>query len=646
VSAEPGQNDGLHPLLSRQLRRLRLDEQTPPTPAQQSGWKSLLGRVSTAYGDADRERYTLERSIDVTSTEMAELYEQLGRREAAVRAIVDNAAEAILTVEDGGLITSFNPAAEQMYGWSEAQILGQRLSVLVPGHLWIPIDGAPGASAVVEGVCRRRDASTLPVLASVGFQQAEHGTIATVIVRDISERKTFEAKLAHQAGHDALTGLPTRALFGELLQEALASAQRRGTELAVLFCDLNRFKMINDSLGHEAGDNVLIAAAGRLRAAVRAGDTVARLSGDEFVIVCEDVGDSPGAEKIAARIHTEFARPLHLNGRRIHLSCSVGIAYGSGRSSDEVLRNADMAMYRAKKAGAGLSAVFDDALHSWASHRLDIENGLRRALERGELRLHYQPIVRTGDGVVEYVEALVRWYRPGHGLVSPADFLPIAEEAGLIRRIDEWVLSLACAEAVGWSTPVPIAVNFSPMMFAQPGAADLVAATLAESGLPPERLAIEVPETLLGESMPVAAEMLTAIRALGVGIHLDDFGAQYSSLGRLRDLKLDMLKIDRTFIAKIDDPTNRAIVQAVIGLAHALGLRTVAEGVETVEQLRELQSAGCDFVQGYLFARPLIPQRVPEFIMQAARPRAARPAVVERTSARTPAHKPVGRVLR
>jgi EAL domain-containing protein (putative c-di-GMP-specific phosphodiesterase class I) len=211
----------------------------------------------------------------------------------------------------------------------------------------------------------------------------------------------------------------------------------------------------------------------------------------------------------------------------------------------------------------------------------------------------------------------VRWYRPGHGLVPPAEFLEIAEEAGLIRQIDEWVLTLACAQAARWNIPVPIAVNFSAMMFAQPGAADLVAAALADSGLPPERLAIEIPETLLGQSLPIAAETLIAIRGLGVGIHLDDFGEKYSSLGRLRNFKLDVLKIDRTFIDKIEDPTNRAIVQAVVDLAHALGLTTVAEGVETAEQLAELRIIGCDLVQGYLIARPLTPHRMQQFVEQA-----------------------------
>jgi diguanylate cyclase (GGDEF)-like protein/PAS domain S-box-containing protein len=611
----------LHPLLSRQLRRLRLAEQV--TPADEAAWRSLLDRVSIAYADADRELYTLERSVDVTSAEMEELYEQLRRREAAVRAIVDHAAEAILTVEDDGVITSFNPAAEQMYGWTSTEILGRSLSVLVPAGQELPIDGPPGESAAVEGVGLHRDGSTFPVLASIGFRKVDDRTIATVIVRDISERKTFEAKLEYQAGHDSLTGLPNRALFGELLQRALVSAERRGTELAVLFCDLNRFKIINDSLGHEAGDHVLIAAASRFRAAVRAGDTVARLSGDEFVILCEDVGRGKDVETVAQRIHHNFAMPVHLGRQRVHVSCSVGIAYGSGRTSEEVLRNADLAMYRAKRAGVGESAVFDDALHLWAAHRLDIENGLRRALQRGELRLHYQPIVRTDDGSVERVEALVRWYRPGHGLVPPAEFLEIAEEAGLIRQIDEWVLTLACAQAAQWSIPVPIAVNFSAMMFAHPGAGELVAAALAGSGLPPSRLAIEIPETLLGQNLPIAAEALTGIRALGVGVHLDDFGAKYSSLGRLRNFELDVLKIDRTFIDRLDDPTNRAIVHAVVGLAHALGLTTVAEGVETPAQLVELRAIGCDFVQGYLVARPLTPQRMQEFVERAGLPRTA-----------------------
>ncbi|MCO8275576.1 bifunctional diguanylate cyclase/phosphodiesterase [Actinoplanes sp. TRM 88003] len=423
---------------------------------------------------------------------------------------------------------------------------------------------------------------------------------------------------SHQAGHDSLTGLPNRAQFGELLDAALASARIRGTEIAVLFCDLNRFKVINDSLGHQAGDDVLITAARRLRAAVRSGDTVARLSGDEFVILCEDVDRGRCADDIAERIHHNFTSPVHLGDQRVHASCSVGIAYGSSHTAGEMLRNADMAMYRAKRSEIGASAVFDEALHGWAARRLDVENGLRQALRRGELRLHYQPIVRAGDGFVERMEALVRWHRPGHGVLGPAEFLEIAGEAGLMPQVDRWVLRLACAQAAQWQTPVPIAVNLSPIMFAQPGTADLVTAALAESGLPAHRLAIEIPETLLGNDRPIVTETLKAIRAFGVEVHLDDFGAQYSSLARLRDFKIDVLKIDRSFVANIDDPTNRAIVRAVAGLARSLGIRTVAEGVETDEQLRELQDAQCDFVQGYLIARPMTGQWATDFAARGA----------------------------
>jgi diguanylate cyclase (GGDEF)-like protein/PAS domain S-box-containing protein len=603
---------GMHPLLARQLRRLGLNPRTA------GDWTALLHRVSAAYADADLERRILEQSIEVTSDEMTSLYDQLQLRESAVRAIVEAAAEAIISVENDMIITSFNPAAVTMFGWTADEVIGRHVSMLLPAGGTLPvIDDESGAPVTAELTLKHRDGTTFPGLTSIGFRRAGEKIAATLIVRDISERKTFEAELAYQAGHDALTGLPNRAKFHSLLGAALDEAADCDTDVAVLFCDLNRFKIINDSLGHEVGDKVLIEVAARLQSAVRGGDVVARLSGDEFVILCHDVTDISVALKVAERIHTQFAPPMNINGQRIFPSTSVGIAAGAGHTSDEVLRNADMAMYQAKRSGPGNTAVYDDALHEWASHRLDLENGLRRGLKRGELRLHYQPIVRAADGTVERVEALVRWYRPGKGHVSPAEFLAVAAEAGLIRQIDEWVLQLATAQAAQWRIPVPVSINFSSFMFETPGAADLIAAALSTSGLPANRLAIEIPESLMGQSAPTAADSIKEIRALGVHIHLDDFGAAYSTLGRLRDFDLDVIKIDQSFVRSIGDPTSHAIIAAVVGLAHALGLHTVAEGVETREQLDELVRIGCDYIQGYLTAQPLTSQDMQTFVESA-----------------------------
>jgi diguanylate cyclase (GGDEF)-like protein/PAS domain S-box-containing protein len=599
--------DGLHPLLHRQLARLGLSADCFPENGA-SGlrqWRQLLGRISLAYTDADNDRYTLERSIDVSSHEMAELHDELRTRAAFTRAIIESAGDAIITTDANRVITSFNPAAERLFGWTSNEACGQSAYILLKEGERERLDSAGGTTSM-ELHARHRDGTDLHLLTSLSVSMADTSVPVTMVTRDISAQKTFEERLRHQAGHDALTGLPNRARFHELLDAELSRARWAGGDLALLFCDLDRFKLINDSLGHSVGDAVLVNAASRFRAAIRPGDLVARLSGDEFVVLCPNVMGTTEARLIAESIVAAFSVPFQLGDHDVVASVSVGVVAGdTSISGEELLRKSDLAMYSAKRGGRSRVHVYEAGMVSTVASRMEIENGLRAALRDGGLLLHYQPIVSTGDGVVRKVEALVRWERPGYGVVPPATFLPIANEAGLAPAVDQWVLETACGEAASWRSDVTVSVNLSERLLSQPGVVDLVTGVLARSALQAQRLGIEVTERLLGADMPQAVGALRQLQSLGVGVYLDDFGTEYSSLARLRQLDFDVLKIDRSFVVDLADPSSRIIVESVIRMASALGLETVAEGVETQEQYDTLAALGCDAIQGYLLAEPM-----------------------------------------
>jgi diguanylate cyclase (GGDEF)-like protein/PAS domain S-box-containing protein len=427
------------------------------------------------------------------------------------------------------------------------------------------------------------------------------------------ERKTFEDRLAYQAQHDPLTGLPNRVLFVEFLTLALARSQRRQTTSAVLFLDLDRFKNVNDSLGHDAGDELMKQLSTRLCAAVRPGDTVARFGGDEFTVLCDDLSLTGAREQaidVAQRLLEVIEAPIQLAGEDQHLSASIGIAIaGHGDSPETLLRDADAAMYRAKADGKGRWACFDEAMRSSARSRLETENALHRALERKELRIFFQPIIGLTDGACSGAEALVRWQHPERGLVAPDAFIDLAEETGLIVPIGQWVLEESCRQLMEWrangqvSEEFTIAVNLSARQLAQSDLVAQVAAALKRTGAPPGRICLEITESVLMAETTIDA--IHALRALGVRLSIDDFGTGYSSLGYLRRFPVDSVKVDRSFVNGLGvEAEDTAIVTAVVGLGHALGLSVVAEGVETELQLRQLCDLGCDRAQGFLFAPP------------------------------------------
>jgi diguanylate cyclase (GGDEF)-like protein/PAS domain S-box-containing protein len=427
--------------------------------------------------------------------------------------------------------------------------------------------------------------------------RAADGALVAVS-RDVTERRQSELEMAHRALHDALTGLPNRALFRDRLALALRRRMRRGTgTVAVFFLDVDGFKLVNDSLGHDSGDKLLLELAGRLESAVRPEDTVARLGGDEFTVLCEDVAGELEAVAIAQRIVDLFETPFTVTGSEVYVSTSVGVALSSGRTgvrAEALIRDADAAMYRAKDKGKARFELFDATLRAHAVRRLELETALRRAVRRDELRLHFQPQIDLATGAIARYEALVRWEHPDHGLLAPAAFLPAAEETGLVVALGAHVLRKACRQAAHGG--VDIAVNLAARHVSHPDVVAHVTAALDAAALAPESLTLEIPEAALG---PDTAEALRTLAALGVRLALDDFGTGISALAHLRSGPVEVVKLDGALVAG-----DAGVLAAVVQLAHALGLETVAEGVETREQLGALESLGCERAQGYLLGEP------------------------------------------
>jgi diguanylate cyclase (GGDEF)-like protein len=433
------------------------------------------------------------------------------------------------------------------------------------------------------------------------------GTVLGLLQASNETNRRGVAQIARLAHYDPLTDLPNRVLFQKSLSEALARRSRKGDQLAVHFIDLDRFKTVNDTLGHPLGDALLREAAERLRNCVRDGDTVARLGGDEFAVVQTGLSDMAGATRLAGRVVEAMAAPFELQGHQVVIGASVGVAAApsDGEDADELLKKADMALYRAKADGRGAFHFFERAMDEQLQARRALELDLRRALADGEFELYYQPLYHLDDERVTGCEALLRWRHPERGMVSPADFIPLAEEIGLIMPLGEWVLRHACAEAANWPAHVRLAVNLSPAQFRDRGLVRTVVSALAASGLPAQRLELEITESVLLQDSVANMSMLHDLKALGVRISMDDFGTGYSSLSYLRSFPFDKIKIDQTFVRDIlDDSDAMAIIKAVLDLGASMGIVTTAEGVETLEQMNALRGQGCAEIQGYFISRP------------------------------------------
>jgi diguanylate cyclase (GGDEF)-like protein/PAS domain S-box-containing protein len=598
------------------------------------------------------------RSSARRALEMTRLDNKLQRARDALRQSEERYALAALAANDGlwdwDLVRDrcdFSPRWRTMLGLEKTPLLPLAREWLDRVH---PDDTAR-LRADLEAVL----AGTSPRLESEHRLRHADGTWRWVLVRalalregharpsrlagsmtDISARKRAEDELRRAAMHDALTGLVNRAYFLESLERAVARVQRRPDQtIALLFLDLDRFKQINDGLGHLAGDRLLASIARRLHGCVRPGDVLARLGGDEFAVLLDDLKDATDATRIADRMQEVLHAPLKTETSEVVVTASIGIAFGGAdlEGHEELLRDADLAMYRAKASGKARYEVFDTGSRATHRARMELENDLRRALERGELRVHYQPIVDVRDGRIVAFEALARWAHPQRGLLNAAAFIPLAEESGTISALGRWVLREALAQISQWQRdypsdrPLGVSVNLSPREVLQPRLPSNVADALREANVPPESLALEITESLFIDTGDATLATLRELASLGVRLHLDDFGTGYSSLSYLHRFPISAVKIDRYFISRLDAPECEEIVRSVVELSKRLGMDTIAEGAESDDQGVRLGEIGCHLLQGYVCARP-VPPREAEILL--ARQRGA----ADRTRAISPTH--------
>jgi diguanylate cyclase (GGDEF)-like protein/PAS domain S-box-containing protein len=552
--------------------------------------------------------------------------------------LLDAVGQSVIATDIEGKVLYWNRAAEDLYGYSSEEALGRRLRDLTLSEESsdladeIASELRAGRAWSGETLLRRKDGSRVPVFDTTTPLFDDRGNLAGMIgiSTDISERKALEGELEHRASHDPLTGLPNRHAFVDRLSHALRRTRRRkdSTDVGVLFMDLDGFKTINDSLGHGAGDRLLVAVARRIDDQLRSEDVLARFGGDEFAVLLENVVDTSEAIRVARRIAEALRKPFTVSDHRVTVSTSVGIALGSVRTTDpeEMLRDADNAMYKAKEQGPGRYKVFDPAMQARAQERLRLEAELRRAVEQEEFVLHYQPIVSLRDGSMVGFEALLRWRHPKKGLQQPSAFLPLAEEKDLVLPIDGWVLQEACRQARLWEADYPSAslvamVNLSSRQLEGGGLASSIEEALRQAALKVHTLSLDINERVLLKASEDNVRTLEDLKKMGIRLQLDDFGTGYSSISYLKRFPVDGVKIDKSFVEGLgEDTTDMALVQTIIDLCHTLGLEVLAEGIETPEQAALLKELGCDLGQGYYFARPLPSDKFAEWLNKAFLP--------------------------
>ena len=565
-------------------------------------------------------------------TERRQREQSLRESNQRLQTILHSAGDGILSIDRHGVIETFNKAAECIFGYSANEAIGCNVSMLMPEphagrhSTYIEHYLRTGMATLIgkgarEVTAVRKDGSFFPMDLAVSEMHLSDERYFVGIVRDITERKQAQEALEYISNYDPLTSLPNRSLLRDRLDHALHQAHRDEHLVAIMFLDLDRFKNINDTLGHALGDQLLRQVARRIEHCVREGDTVARLGGDEFVIVLEHINHVDNAALVAGKILDTLTKPMHLSGHEVIVSASIGITIYpfDDDNIDDLLKDADAAMYRAKERGRNNCQYFTADMTAHALEHMHLEQHLRRALERDEFELFYQPQLDLTCGEVIGVEALLRWRHPERGLVSPADFIPILEETGLIRPVGDWVLRTACRQQLAWRVqglpPLRMAVNLSARQFHQHDLLGTVNEILQETGLDASDLDLEITEGVLVENVSSTVDMLEAFELMGVRLAIDDFGTGYSSLSYLKRFPLHTLKIDQGFVHDVtEDGDSAAIVQAIIALAHSLRLGVIAEGVETEEQLAFLRREGCREVQGYLFCRPLPAAELAEWL--------------------------------
>ena len=624
-------------------------------------WGSLTGRLINPAEPSEGSIWTLD---DVDAH--VHMRSQLDAIQLQTQVLLDHAMVGVAYLRDN-IIVRCNRHVELMFGYGVGELQGSSSRVwFADESQWqaqwarcAPVLAAGDVFAAEMALCRKEggllicevrskaldDGSVVWILMDIterrqaqeALRQANAelervvferthalATTAKDLDKEIQERKYDQERIYHLAHYDALTGLPNRTLLAERSQQAIDSAQVEHTPLAVLFLDLDHFKHVNDSLGHKVGDSLLARIAQRLHQTVREYDTVARVGGDEFVLLLPQA-NAQGAQRVAGKVAQAFDEPFHIGQHELTLGCSVGVALypQDGQDFDALVQSADMAMYGAKREGRNTYRFFTSQMQAQSMRALELENALRRALERDQLSLHYQPQVDAVTGKVVGVEALLRWQHPELGMVSPAEFIPVAESSGLILPIGQWVLETAAQQLKAWRSKgllhITMAVNLSARQFHQPQLPDLVRDVLRQADLPPQCFELELTESAAMSDVPAAEQTLAQLQKLGVRLSIDDFGTGYASLTQLKRLPSYKLKIDQSFVRDLDKgETDKAMVNAIVRMAQAMGLRITAEGVETRDQLDFLQTLGCDEAQGYYFSRPKPAAEIESFLFQRA----------------------------
>ena len=571
----------------------------------------------------DNAQLFLQVTREIVERKMAE--QKLEESIVRYRRLSEAGFEGIFISEQGVFIDA-NTRMAEMLGCSFSDLIGKKITDFVAPESMKSVENhiLSGRDDRYEHLARRKDGSIFPVEAQAKSLPYEGRMLRITAIRDITERKSAEERIRYLAYYDNLTGLPNRTFYKELVSRALLLAKRHHWIIAVLFIDLDDFKRINDTLGHDVGDELLRTVGDIIRSCTRKSDViarsdedelenvVARLGGDEFVVLLNELAHAQDASLVARRILKELARPFTLAGREVFVSASIGVALSpmDGADAEELLKNADVAMYHAKSQGRNNYQFYAKSMNDTALQRLDLENDLRKALDRDEFLLHYQPTVDARTRTIHGAEALVRWRHPNKGMISPGEFIPLAEETGLIVQLGEWVLRTACAQNKAWQDagikPLRVAVNLSRRQFDQEGLPEVISKALRDSGLDPQYLELEITESTIMKNPEKAATTLHRLKGMGISLSIDDFGTGYSSLGNLRKFPLDTLKIDRSFVMHITtNSDDAAITTAIIAMAHSLKLGVIAEGVETEDQQSFLSELACDSVQGYLFSKPV-----------------------------------------
>jgi diguanylate cyclase len=610
----------VHPVLARQLRRLSLGDDTPPDLAT---WQRFLERVERCYADADDDRYTRERLMELSSHEMNTLHQQLRvHDERRFQALLAGSSDITLVLGAAGQVEFVSSSVTRVLQLATDGLQGHPILSTIQHHVHPDDTGrlmaelqhlldTPGREEVVEFRLRRPDGSWRDVEAlgrNLLRDEAVRGVLLTL--RDVSERKQLERELTRQAFSDHLTGLPNRALLHDRAEQAIRLAGRHGLVAALLLLDLDRFKEVNDTLGHHHGDLLLQQVADRLRSRLRDSDTVARLGGDEFAVLLPKIASVQDATAVADKLSSAIEAPFTVDGLTLDVDASIGVAAypDHAAGADELLQRADVAMYAAKAAHLSY-VVYDPGLDRHSPRRLGLLGQLRRALAAGELVVHYQPKADVRSGRIIGVEALVRWQHPEHGLLGPGEFVPLAETTGLIRPLTSYVLEAALRQCRAWleaGRDLSVAVNLSTRCLLDLALPDQITGLLEDTGVAPERLLLEITESSIMTDPARALEILNRLHALGVQLAIDDFGTGYSSMSYLKSLPVQELKVDRSFVQHLrDGQSDAVIVRSTVDLGHNLGLRVVAEGVEDEATLQELANLGCDSVQGYHLAKPL-----------------------------------------